>query len=135
MTGTDWGADVHSLRLSSLFLVFSTAEYYAPVWGHSKHIGHIDTKLNICMRTISGLIKSTPIQWLPILSNIVPQKLRRENLLVKHPSEIRVGLLVSHIGRVPRWWIGERLYRLYDGRVSGFISSRAKKPDRGGPPN
>ncbi|KAL4097430.1 hypothetical protein QTP88_022212 [Uroleucon formosanum] len=35
------------------------------------------------MRTIGGLIKSTPLKWLPVLSNIAPPKLRREHPLLQ----------------------------------------------------
>lgn len=35
------------------------------------------------MRTIGGLTKSTPLKWLPVISNITPPRLRRENNLIR----------------------------------------------------
>jgi len=35
------------------------------------------------MRTIGVLTKSTPLKWLPVLSNIAPPKLRREHALLQ----------------------------------------------------
>jgi hypothetical protein len=36
----------------------------------------IDVQLNNNNRLISGTIKSTQLQWLPVLANIAPPKLR-----------------------------------------------------------
>jgi hypothetical protein len=35
------------------------------------------------MRLISGTVKSTQLQWLPVLANIAPPKLRREATTVR----------------------------------------------------
>jgi len=58
-------------------------EYCAPVWLNSSHTNKIDTQLNATMRTISGAIKSTPVPWLSVLSNISPPHLRRYSSLVQ----------------------------------------------------
>jgi len=34
------------------------------------------------MRVISGALKSTPLGWLPVLSNITPPNIRRKQALV-----------------------------------------------------
>nr|CAH7712843.1 unnamed protein product [Callosobruchus chinensis] len=77
LAGSSWGASADVLRTSALALVYSAAEYCSPVWLNSKHAGLVDTVLNQTMRTITGTIKPTPIQWLPVLSNIAPPHLRR----------------------------------------------------------
>ena len=41
------------------------------------HSKLIDVKLNHIMRIISGTIKPTPLCWLPVLCNIAPPELRR----------------------------------------------------------
>lgn len=41
-TGTSWGAGAETLRTAALSLVYSTAEYCAPVWIHSAHAKKID---------------------------------------------------------------------------------------------
>lgn len=72
LANTNWGSDPNTLRISAMALTYSVAEYCAPVWINSSHVNKIDTQLNAIMRTITGTIKSTPIHWLPVLSNITP---------------------------------------------------------------
>jgi hypothetical protein len=64
-------------------LVYSTAEYCGPVWLISLHTTKIDIQLNNTMRLISETVKSTQLQWLPMLVNIAPPKLRREATTVR----------------------------------------------------
>ena len=93
LAGTDWGAPVPVLRTSVIALVYSVAEYCVPVWGRCAHVQHADTQLNIVMRTVSStLIRSTNINWLPVLRNIEPPQIRRD----------RAALLAQHLtDRVP----------------------------------
>ena len=44
------------------------------VWGRCAHVQHIDGQLNIAMRTVSGALKPTNVNWLPVLSNIEPHR-------------------------------------------------------------
>lgn len=83
LASSSWGADAKTLRTSALALVYSTAEYCAPVWMNSSHTNLVDTQLNASMRLISGTVRSTPLQWLPALSNIAPPDLRRKNALMR----------------------------------------------------
>ena len=56
----------------------SVAEYCVPSWGWcAPLVQHIDTQLNIAMRTVSGALRPTNIDWLPVLSNIEPSQIRR----------------------------------------------------------
>ena len=57
LAGTDWGAPAPVLRTSAIALVYSVAEYCVPVWGRCAHVQHIDTQLNIAMRTVSGALQ------------------------------------------------------------------------------
>lgn len=79
LAGTNWGADAETLKISSTSLVYSCAEYGAPVWLNSSHTHKVDVQLNNAMRIITGALKSTPLPWLPVLSNIEPPALRRES--------------------------------------------------------
>ncbi|KAL1448470.1 hypothetical protein WDU94_013986, partial [Cyamophila willieti] len=83
LCGSKWGSSSHVLRTSALGLVYSAAEYCAPVWLNCNHTDLVDVQLNNTMRIITGSIKPTPTFWLPILSNIPPPKLRRENALLR----------------------------------------------------
>lgn len=88
LCGTTWGSSADTLRSSALGLVYSAAEYAAPVWTHSCHTNKIETQLNDTMRIISGTIRSTPRHWLPVLSHIPPPELRRMNALKKEYEKI-----------------------------------------------
>jgi len=69
-----WGASANTgtLRLSALALCYSAAEYCAPVWSRSAHTSLVDVQLNSTTRVISDTLRSTPLPWLPVLSNIEP---------------------------------------------------------------
>ena len=78
----NWSADFNTLRTSAVSRCYSVAEYCSPVWSWSVHCTKLDVSLNECMRLISGCIKSTPTEILPILSGIEPGDLRREKQLL-----------------------------------------------------
>ena len=78
LAGTTWGAATKTLKVSTLALVYSAAEYCAPVWCRSSHTKKVDTGLNSAMRTVSGCLRATPVNHLTILSGIAPPTLRRE---------------------------------------------------------
>lgn len=89
LAGTSWGADFSTLRTSSLALVYSVAEYCAPVFVNSHHVNVIDTLLNRNMRIISGTVRSTPLRWLPVLSHIAPPEIRRKSFLHREWQKIK----------------------------------------------
>ena len=76
--GTNWGASVKTLRISTQALVFPAAEYCAPVWSRSPHVKKVDVAINSSLRTISGCLKPDPVFQLPVLAGIAPAGLRRK---------------------------------------------------------
>lgn len=80
LAGTSWGCNAYVLRTSTLALVYSVAEYCAPVWMISAHSNKVDVQLNQAMRIITGTVKSTQTQWLPALSDLLPPELCRKNV-------------------------------------------------------
>lgn len=79
-----WYANFNSFWTSSVSIVYSVPEYYAPIWLNSAHTKKIDDfQLNRCMRIITGTIKSTLLHWLPVITNITLPHLRRGNALLK----------------------------------------------------
>ena len=78
LAGTTWGASTKTLRISTQALVFSAAEYCTPVWCRSTHTKKLDSTLNDALRTVSGCLRATPANQLPILTGIAPPTLRRE---------------------------------------------------------
>lgn len=88
LANTSWGANAETLRTSALALVYSAAEYCAPVWTNSHHTSLVDTQLNQAMRIITGTIRTTPTAWLPVLSNIAPPQIRRLSALKSQAEKI-----------------------------------------------
>jgi len=87
LTLIEGGSDLNALRISAMALTYSwVAEYCTPVWIKSAHVNKIDTQLNTIylMKTITGTIKSTPVHWLPVLSNIT------------HPPPTLINLEYTH---------------------------------------
>ena len=76
--GTGWGASAKTLRTAALSLVYSNAEYCAPVWCRSVHIRLIDSVINDALRIVTGCLRPTPSVYLPVLSGIQPAELRRQ---------------------------------------------------------
>jgi len=76
LAGSDWGAGATTLRTATLALVHSTAEYCAPVWCRSAHTRLIDLTLNDALRIVTGCLRPTPADNLPILAGIQPAELR-----------------------------------------------------------
>jgi len=77
LAGSTWGASANTLRSSALALCYSAAEYYASVWSRFGYTSQVDVQLNSTVRLLSGTLRSTPLPWLPVLSNIEPPALRR----------------------------------------------------------
>ena len=90
-------------RLSALALCYSAAEYCAPVWSRSAHTSQVDVQLNSTMHLISGTLRSTPLPWLPVLSNIEPYEGRLPlTSWWRKSSNMTVGQS-SLISRKPLW--------------------------------
>jgi len=58
-------------------MCYSVAEYCCPMWQRSTHVSLVDAQLHSSMRLNSGTVRSTPLSWLPVLTNIEPPALRR----------------------------------------------------------
>ena len=72
--GSGWGAGAKTLRISVLSLVYSTAEYCAPVWCRARLIDRI---LNDALRIVTGCLRPTPTEDLPVFAGIQSAELRR----------------------------------------------------------
>ena len=77
LVGSEWGASPKTLRIATLSLVYSTAEYCAPIWCCSTHTRLIDSVLNDALRIVTGCLRPTPTDYLPVLSGIQPAELSR----------------------------------------------------------
>ena len=76
LMGSGRGAGAKTLRIATLSLVYSTAEYCAPVWCRSAHTCLIDSVLNDALCIVTGCLCPTPTDHLPVLSGIQPAELR-----------------------------------------------------------
>ena len=77
LVGSGWGAGAKTLRIATLSLVYSAVEYCAPVWCRSAHTRLIDSVLNDALHIVTGSLRPTPTNHLPILSGIQPAELHR----------------------------------------------------------
>ena len=98
--GLAWGAGAKTLHIATLSLVYSTAEYCAPVWCRSAHTHLIDSVLNDALRIVNGCLHPTLTDHLPVLSGIQPAELRRIGATLSlayrgslDPDDILYGLL------------------------------------------
>ena len=103
LVGSGWGAGAKTLRIATLSLVYSTSEYCAPVWCRSALTLLIDSVLNDALRIVTGCLRPTPTNHLPILSGIQPAELRRlgATLSLAHrrsldPDHILYGFLSGY---------------------------------------
>ena len=100
LVGSGWGVGAKTLRIATLSLVYSVAEYCAPVWCRSAHTRLIDSVLNDALHIVTGCLRPTPTDHLPVLSGIQPAELRQmgATLSLAHcgsldPDHILHGLL------------------------------------------
>ena len=75
--GPVWGAGSKTMRIAALSLVYSTAEYGAPVWCCCAHTCLIGSVLNDILRIVIGCLRPTPTDYLFFLSGIQPAELCR----------------------------------------------------------
>ena len=78
LAGSSWGAGAITLRTATLALVYSTAEFCAPVWCRSPHTRLIDRPINDALRLVTGCLRPTPTDDLYALAGIQPSELRRK---------------------------------------------------------
>ena len=77
LAGSGWGAGAKTLRTAALSLVYSTAEYCAPVWCRSAPTRLINSVLNNALRIVTGCLRPTPTDYLSILVGIQLAELRQ----------------------------------------------------------
>ena len=100
LVGSGWGAGAKTLRIVTLSLVYTTAEYCAPVWCRSAHTRLIDSVLNDALSIVTGCLRPTPTDHIPVLSGIQPAEIRRLGATLSlayreslDPDHILYGLL------------------------------------------
>ena len=67
LVGSEWGAGAKTLRIATLSLVYSTVEYCVPVWCRNTHTRLIDSVLNDTLRIVTGCLRPTSTDHLPII--------------------------------------------------------------------
>ena len=106
-----WGAGAKTLHISARSLVYSTAQYCAPFWCRCTHTRLIDSIFNDALRIVTGCLRYTPREDLPVLAGIQSVELRRlgvtlslANRAIHDPDHVPHGQLVvqqdSHLGRL-----------------------------------
>lgn len=69
-------------------MIMSVANYCAPVWMNSAHVKKVDTQIYVALRLISGTVQPTEIEWLYVLSNIIPANISREEAAIQECRKI-----------------------------------------------
>ena len=110
--GSGWGAGAKTLRIATLSLVYSTAEYCAPVWCRSAHTRLIDSVLNDALRIVTGCLRPIPTNHLPVLSGIQPAEL----------CQTGATLSLAHCGSLDP-------DHILHGLLSGFSDTRQANQD------
>ena len=100
-----WGATPTTLRSSALALCYPAAKYACPVWERSTHAKKLDATLNETCRMITGCLKPTNTNSLPVHAGIASSDIRRavasrtertrQTTDQRHPPN-------GHLGVVPR---------------------------------
>ena len=105
LAGSGWGAGAKTLRTAALFLVYSTAEYCAPVWCRSAHTRLINSVLNDALRIVTGCLRPTPTDYLPILAGIQPAELRRRGATLSLANRAILTLIIFYMSS----WSGNKM--------------------------
>ena len=97
LAGSGWSAGATTLRTVTLTLVHSSTEYCAPVWCRSAHTRLNDLAINDALRIMTGCLRPTPADNLPILAGIQSAGFRRKRatLSLAHRAMERRALLHS----------------------------------------
>ena len=98
-----WGATPTTLRASALALCYSAAGYACPVWERSTHSKKLDATLYETSRMITGCLKPTNTNSLPVLAGIAPSDIRRAVASrTERTRQTTDQRLNGHLGVVPR---------------------------------
>ena len=104
LAGSSWGVDATILCTATLALVYSTAEYYAPVWCHSTHTCLIDKPIYNALHIVTRCLCPTPINNLFILAGIQPTELCHQKAVLslaccaQEPEHFLYERLLSPLG-------------------------------------
>jgi len=77
LAGSGWDVGTTKLQTATPFLALSTAEYWAPVRCCSADTRLIDLSINDALRIVTGYLRPTPADILPILAGTQPAESRR----------------------------------------------------------
>ena len=95
LASSGWDTGAKTSRTATLSLIYSAAEYCAPAWCRSEHTRLIDSVLDYALRIVTGCLRPTPTDNLPVLSGIQPAELRRQGAAFSLAN--RNSLNPSHI--------------------------------------
>ena len=78
LAGTRWGASTPTLRKSTLCTRVCASGILCPGVVQKRPPRLVDVSLNAALRTITGCLRPTQVEQLPVLAEIAPPALRRE---------------------------------------------------------
>lgn len=75
---------------------------------NSCHVVLIDTQIRKALRIISGVVKSTPVEWF-VLSNIIPALISRQEFALGEYTKISEDNELPIYGNIPTAPVNKRL--------------------------
>ena len=105
LRNSKWGATPPTFWSSDLALCYSSTEYACPVWECSTLAKKLDATLNETCRMISGCLKPTNTNSLPVPAGIAPPDIRRAvacRAERTRQTTDQMHPLNGHLGVVPR---------------------------------
>ena len=82
LAGYGWGAGATTLRIATLALAHSTAEYCTPIWCSSAHSRFIDPTISNALWIVAGCLRPTPADNIPMFAGIQPVALRHTGAIL-----------------------------------------------------
>ena len=86
--GSGWSSGAVTLRTVTLILVYLTAECCTPAWCRSAHTRPINVVINDALWILTGCLRPTPTDNLPILVGIQPAESRRKGATFSRASSV-----------------------------------------------
>ena len=102
------GAGARTLRIATLALTHSAAEYCAFVWSRSAHTRLIDKPINDAVRQVTGCLRPTSTDSLFVLSGITPTELRRKRAILYLTCRAQEPGHLLHDGLTSHPYVGHR---------------------------
>ena len=93
LAGSDWGANHSILKKTYTSYIRPTLEYGATVWGTAakSNFRKMDKVQNLCLRIITGAMKTTPIKAMEDIATLNSMETRRETKILTQFTKLEAS--------------------------------------------